>query len=215
MELTYFGHSCFRIKTKTAAVVTDPYDPQMVGLKYPKVEADIVTVSHDHGDHNFLEKITGEPFIANGLGEYEIRGVSIFGIESFHDDKKGSLRGLNTIFSIEGDGLRLCHLGDLGHKLTEEQLEEVNGVDILFVPIGGIYTLDFKQASEVIGQVEPLIVVPMHYKVRGMTSSFKDLAAVDDFTKELGVKVEPVSRFFVSKDKLPEEREVVVMERKK
>ena len=215
MELTYFGHSCFRIKTKTAAVVTDPYDPQMVGLKYPKVEADIVTVSHDHGDHNFLEKITGEPFIANGLGEYEIRGVSIFGIESFHDDKKGSLRGLNTIFSIEGDGLRLCHLGDLGHKLTEEQLEEVNGVDILFVPIGGIYTLDFKQASEVIGQVEPLIVVPMHYKVRGMTSSFKDLAAVDDFTKELGVKDEPVSRFFVSKDKLPEEREVVVMERKK
>lgn len=214
MEISYFGHSCFKIKTKTTTVVTDPYDPEMVGLKYPKIEADIVTVSHGHTDHNFLEKIAGTPFVVNGPGEYEVKSVSIFGIESYHDNKKGKERGLNTVYLIEAEGLRVCHLGDLGQKLDEEQLEEVDGIDILLAPVGGFYTLGPKEAVEVIGQVEPLIVIPMHYKAVGMTSSFKDLVKVDDFTKELGIEVEPVKKLFISKDKLPEEREVVVLERR-
>jgi len=205
MEITYFGHSCFRIKTKTATIVTDPYDPAMVGLKYPKLQADIVTLSYSHQNYHFLEKIAGEPFVIAGPGEYEIKEISVFGIESSK---------VNTIYLIETENLRICHLGNLVEKLGEEQIEEVNGVDILFVPVGGIETLDPRKAGEVVSQVEPLVVIPHHYQIKGMSSSFKDLATVDDFTKELGVEVQPVKRLFINQDKLPEEREVVVLERK-
>lgn len=214
MEITYFGHSFFKIRTKTAVLVTDPFDPEIVGLKYPKVETDIVTISHHHKDHNFLERIQDKPFVINGPGEYEVKGISIFGIESYHDDKKGKERGLNTIYLIEAEGLRVCHLGDLGQKLNEEQLEEVDGIDILLAPVGGFYTIGPKEAVEVIDQIEPKIVIPMHYKAVGMTKDFDQLVGVEDFLKELGVEVDPVARFLISKDKLPEEREVVVMERK-
>lgn len=195
-------------------MATDPFDPAMVGLRYPKLQADIVTVSHSHQDHNFLEKIVGEPFIIDSLGEYEVKGISVFGIKSFHDEKEGAERGLNTIYLIETEGLRVCHLGDLGVPLNEEQLKEVNGVDVLLMPVGGIYTIGPKEAVEVVSQVEPTVVIPMHYKVKGMTETFDQLVGVDEFLKELGVEVEPVKRYLVSKDKLPEEREVVVLERK-
>ena len=193
--------------------MTDPYDPS-IGLKAIKATADIITVSHDHYDHNNTSAVKGtkrrkEPFIVAGPGEYEISGVSIFGLSSFHDQKGGKERGRNTIYFINLDDLKLVHLGDLGHKLNDEQLEEINSPDLLFIPVGGTYTLDASLAVEVIGQIDPKIVIPMHYQLPGLTIK---LAPVDDFLKEMGVeKIKPVAKLVISKDKLPEEREVVVL----
>jgi len=214
MEIQSLGHSSFRIKGKKVIIVTDPYRDE-IGLKMPKVSADIVTVSHQHHDHNNVAAVgrtaRREPFIISGPGEYEILGVAIFGLASFHDAEKGAKRGKNTIYIFSLDGLRLVHLGDLGHKLDEGQLEEVNGTDILFVPVGGVYTIGPRLAAEVVGQIQPKIVIPMHYQVPGL--SFQ-LAPVDDFLKEMGVEVKPVEKLVISPDKLPEEREVVVLRRK-
>lgn len=211
MEIRYLGHASFRIKGKKAILVTDPYDPYL-GFKMAKVSADIILVSHDHKDHNNVaavgKTVRKEPFVISGPGEYEILGISVFGIASFHDNSGGKERGKNTIYIINLDGMRLVHLGDLGHKLDDQQLEEVNGADILFVPVGGVYTVGPKEAVEVVGQIQPKIVIPMHYKVPGLTL---DLVPVDEFLKEMGVEVKPVPRLVISKDKLPEEREVVVL----
>ncbi|MDP3955227.1 MAG: MBL fold metallo-hydrolase, partial [bacterium] len=118
MEITRLGHASFKIKTKNAILITDPFDSTAVGLPYPKVEADIVTISHEHKDHNDISKIDGDPFVINGAGEYEVKDVMIFGIPAYHDSHEGKERGKITIYTIETEGLRLCHLGDLGHKLT-------------------------------------------------------------------------------------------------
>lgn len=214
MEVKYLGHSGFRIKGKKTILVTDPYDPY-IGFEMPKVSADIVTISHDHKDHNNVAAVgkttRREPFIISGPGEYEILGVSVFGVSSFHDTKRGAERGKNTIYVINIDGMRLVHLGDLGHKLDDKQIEEVNGADILFIPVGGTYTIDTRMAVEVIGQIQPKIIIPMHYKVPGLVF---DLAPVDEFLKEMGVEVKPAPKLTISKDKLPEERAVVVLKKK-
>ncbi len=135
MEIIYLGHSAFRLKGKTASVVTDPYD-ETVG-KFPKeVEADVVTVSHGHFDHNAVSKIRGNPFVVDSPGEIEVKGVSVVGVATHHDDKMGEERGGNTVFVIEMEGLRVVHLGDLGHKLTAEQLAEIGPVDMAMLPVG-------------------------------------------------------------------------------
>lgn len=221
MEITYLGHSCFRIKGKKSIIVTDPYEHPRLGFKMPRVSADIVTVSHHHLDHNNIAAVKGttkrkEPFVVDGPGEYEIGGVSIFGIASFHDKSNGVKRGENTIYLITIDSLRLAHLGDLGHKLTEAELEEVNGVDILFIPIGGTYTINDNEAIEVIGQVEPAIIIPMHYKTTDMKPDFGIEITVDDFLKTIGEETNKAKdKLIISKDKLPEEREIVVLKRKR
>lgn len=220
MEVTYLGHSCFRIKGKKNIVVTDPYE-DYVGFEMPRVSADIVTVSHHHQDHNNISAVKGttkrkEPFIVDGPGEYEISGISIFGIASFHDSSRGTKRGENTIYLITIDNLRLAHLGDLGHKLTEAELEELNGVDILFIPIGGTYTIDDNEAIEVIGQIEPQIIIPMHFKTPDMKPDFGIEITVDDFLKAIGEETNKAKdKLVISKDKLPEEREIVVLKRKR
>ena len=216
MEIQLIGHSCFRLKGKKAIVVTDPYSPS-VGLKLPKLKADIVTISHNHDDHNNFAAVGGtlqrkKPFVVTGPGEYEIAGVSIFGTASFHDNCQGKERGPNTIYLINFDGLKLVHLGDLGHKLNDHQLEEVDGADLLFVPVGGTFTLDAEGASEVVSQIEPKIVIPMHYRLAGLKI---DLKPVDDFLKALGVEnVKPLAKLNITRDKLPEERQVVVLKPK-
>lgn len=221
MEITYLGHSCFRIKGKKSIIVTDPYEHPQLGFKMPQTSADIVTVSHHHQDHNYVAGVKGttkrkEPFVVDGPGEYEIGGVSIFGIASFHDKSNGAKRGENTIYLITLDGLRLVHLGDLGHKLTEAELEEVNGVDILFIPVGGTYTIDDNEAIEVIGQIEPAIIIPMHYKTTDMKPDFGIEITVDDFLKTIGEETNKAKdKLIISKDKLPEEREIVVLKRRR
>ena len=183
MDITWLGHSSFRIKGKLATIVTDPYGAS-TGLKLPKTEADIVTVSHDHEDHNDLSRIGGDFKEVLGPGEYEIREVSIFGISSFHDASGGSERGRNTIYTISMDSMRLCHLGDLGHRLTQEHLREIGEVDILFVPVGGVYTIGPEEAVEVINGIEPKVIIPMHYSLPGL--AYK-LSPVEDFVKEIGI----------------------------
>ena len=210
MEITHLGHSSFKIRGKQASVVTDPFSPQMTGLKFPKVETDIVTISHSHDDHNQALLVGGSPQIFSGPGEYEAKGVKILGVATFHDSSAGSERGQNTVYQIKMDGLTLIHLGDLGHKLETEEVEALNGVDILLVPVGGVYTLDGKGAAQVVAQLEPRVVIPMHYKVPNLAF---ELEPVDKFLKEMGKEqVVPQPKLTISKDKLPEELEIVVLE---
>jgi L-ascorbate metabolism protein UlaG (beta-lactamase superfamily) len=212
MEITYLGHSSFRLKGKQKTVVTDPYGDK--AGKYPKdVEADVVTVTHDHFDHNAVEKVKGTPFVINGPGEYEVGGVSVIGVATFHDDEQGKARGQNTVFVIEMDGLRIAHLGDLGHKFNDVQLDEIGPIDILLVPVGGFYTIDAKAAKEVTGQIDPWVVIPMHYSQPGMT--VENIGGVDAFLAEMGkTGTLPIPKYAVSVDKLPEDLQVVVLEKK-
>lgn len=195
--------------------MTDPFSAEMVGFSYPQTEADIVTVSHEHEDHSATDSVSGQPFIISGPGEYEVKEVMIFGFGAFHDSSSGSERGKNTMYLLEMDGLRLAHLGDLGHELTGEQLEELDGVDILFVPVGGHFTLTSKQAAEVVSKIDPKIIIPMHYQERGLNQAvFAKLSPVEEFLKEIGEEVTPIAKLTISRDRLPEERQIVVLERK-
>src|SRR3989338_7900886 len=178
MEVKYLGHSSFEVTKRGGAngnltVVTDPFDGKMVGLPFKKgIEADLVLISHNHGDHNFTEAIGGTPYIVAGPGEYEVKGVKVTGVASFHDDRMGAERGKNVVYKFEIDGVSFCHLGDLGHIFSEKEVEEIGKVDVLFVPVGGFYTIYPKKAVEVITQLEPLLVIPMHYRVVGLAVSF-------------------------------------------
>lgn len=215
MIISWYGHSCFKIQTKTKRggddiiIFTDPFD-KSIGLRRPQGQASIVTVSHAHPDHNDVELLKGDFFVADSPGEYSIQGVTIEGIESFHDDKEGTLRGRNTIFVLESEDLRICHLGDLGHELTDEQIEEIGDVDVLMIPIGGTYTLDAKGAKKVVGQIEPRIILPMHYKIEGLTVDIEDET---EFCNELGTSVkEKLQRLSLKKSELEQtENKVVLM----
>lgn len=192
-------------------VITDPFDEKEMGIKFPKhTEADILTVSHDHADHNAINQVEGSPFVVKGAGEYEIKGVSIIGVNSFHDEVFGEERGRNTMYRMEMDGIRMLHLGDLGHVLSSAQVEAVDGIDVLFVPVGGTYTIDAEKAAQVISDLEPRIVIPMHY---GTDTYNKNLSPVSVFLKQMGKEsVLPVPKLTVSRDKLPAEMQVVVLE---
>lgn len=215
MQISYLGHSCFRIRGSDAVVVTDPFD-DYIGISMPKTKADVVTVSHEHQDHNCLAKVENDPFVIRAPGEYEVGNISVFGLASFHDSQKGAERGRNTIYNINVDEITVCHLGDLGERLNDTQLEEVNNVDVLLVPVGGVYTIDPKEAVEVINQVEPRIVIPMHYKAPGMDEKiFGKLATVDDFLNEIGASdARKENKLVISKTNLPQEMEVVVLLRR-
>lgn len=215
MDIYYLGHSSFRLRTSLGIVVTDPFDPKMVGLRYSGVEGDIVTVSHDHPDHNQYQFVKGARKVVAGPGEYEIAGISIIGIPSFHDDKKGELRGKNTIYVIEAEGLRVCHLGDLGHLLDEPKIEEIGQVDVLMVPVGGEFTLGSKEAAQVVMDIEPKIILPMHYKLTGHNPEvFSKLEPVDEFLKELSLPTEKLSKLSIKKEELGEEQKAYVLEAK-
>lgn len=211
MEILPLGHASFKLRGKLATVVTDPFDEKETGMKFPKhTEAEILTISHDHADHNAISQVGGNPFVVMGAGEYEIKGVSIIGVTSFHDDTSGSERGRNTMYRIEIDGIRILHLGDLGHVLSSAQVDQVDGIDVLFIPVGGVYTIDAEKAAQVISDLEPRIVIPMHY---GTETSNKNLAPVSVFLKQMGKEsVVPVPKLTVSRDKLPAEMQVVVLE---
>jgi L-ascorbate metabolism protein UlaG (beta-lactamase superfamily) len=214
MDITYLGHSSFRLRGKTTTVVTDPYSPE-VGLKFPKhIEANIVTVSHDHGDHNAVSFVEGNPFIIHGPGEYEIQGVGVVGCSVFHDDQKGATRGKNTIYRIEVDGISIVHLGDVGHMLSSEEIEALDGVHVLLIPVGGFHTIDAVKASHLISEIEPAIVIPMHYGRPELNQKiFHDLAPLSVFLKEIGKEgIVPQPKLVVTKDKIPAEMQVVVLQ---
>lgn len=206
MEITWLGHSSFRLRGKEGTVICDPTARKGGG----KLTADVVTVSHEHPGHNQVGLVGGEPKVFTGPGEYEVKGIHIFGVPTFHDAEKGKKRGKNTAYVIDIDGVVVGHLGDLGHLLTTEQAESFRGVDVLLVPVGGLVTIDSPQAVEVISLIEPHIVIPMHYRLPDQEST---LDTVDKFLREMSVsEVEPQSKLTVSKGSLPEGPQVVVLE---
>ena len=212
MDIYWYGQACFKLKGKNAAVIIDPFDPEFTGLKVPKdFEADIVLKTHDHQDHNAVSSVGGSPQIFEGPGEYEVKGAVISGIASFHDDNKGAERGLNTIYNVMIDGLNIVHLGDLGQSsLTEDQVNEIDVVDILLIPVGSIYTIDAKAAVGIVSQLEPKIIIPMHYG--GVPGLKFPLDPVDKFLKEMGAEsTTPIAKLSISKDKLLEEPQVIVL----
>lgn len=208
MEITWLGHSCFKLKGKQATVITDPFSPE-TGYTLGKVSAEIVTVSHPHKGHSYIRGIGGEPRILKGPGEYESGGVLTLGVHTYHDNEKGVIRGKNTAFVIDIDDIMICHLGDLGHVLTAEQVAEIDGVDVLLIPVGGISTIDAIQAAQIVRQLEPKIVIPMHY---GTDAIKRGLETVDRFLKEMGVKEAiPQPKLIVNKNSLPLTMQVVVL----
>lgn len=212
MHISYLGHSCFKLQDKTGTgaitLITDPFGKE-VGFDVPHFEADIVTVSHGHSDHNNIGAIRGKPYILDMAGEYDIKGVAIIGIDSFHDEKQGGERGKNIIYRIIIDDVNIVHLGDLGHILDAKQLEKLQGTDILLVPVGGKYTLNAEKAAEVVAQIEPRIVIPMHYKIG---PSKMDIDGVEKFIKEIGLTPRKEEKLKIAKKDLPQEdMELVIL----
>ncbi len=215
MDITFLGHASFRLKGKIASLVTDPFDSKVVGFSFPKVSADIVTISHQHDDHNKAELVKDVKKVVSGPGEYEINDVSIIGISTFHDDKKGAKRGKNTIYVIEMDGQRIVHLGDLGHKLSEKFVEKAGSVDVLMIPVGGEYTIDATQATELVRAIEPRITIPMHFKVPKLNpETFSKISSVEPFLTQIGLPVEKINKLNVSIGAIEEEQKVVLLENK-
>jgi len=216
MDITYSGHSSFKIKASAGTVVTDPFDPY-IGFSMSTASADVVTVSHDHKDHNAVAQVKGtarrtKPFIIDKPGEYEVAGISVFGVPTFHDTNQGVERGSNIVFTIVMDTIKVCHLGDLGHELTQEQISEIGAIDVLLIPVGGNVTIDPQRAVKTIHMLEPSYVVAMHYKTPEHDASvFGDMATLDDFLKAYGSEAKPVAKLTVETGRLPEETELVVL----
>lgn len=209
MEITWLGHACFRLRGKTTTIVTDPYEDK-IGYRLARVTADIVTISHDHYDHNNLAAVGGNPKVVNGPGEYEIGGIFITGFQTWHDTEGGAKRGRNTAYVIEMEDLTICHLGDLGHVLSTQQVEAMSDVDVLMIPVGGTYTITAAQAADVISLIEPRIVIPMHYRTEALKMEIDPL---ERFAKAMGLKETTAQpKLVVTKSSLPEETQVVVLE---
>ena len=212
MEIAWLGQSCFRIRGREAIVVTDPCPPSS-GYTIGRPTANIVTVSHGHENHSYVKGVAGKPTILERPGEYEIQGAFMTGVRTYHDASKGAVHGPNVSFVIEMEDVRVCHLGDLGHTPTPEQVEEMSGVGVLLVPVGGHTTIDAPTAAEVVNIIEPAIVVPMHYRTPDVQS---ELATIDRFLKEMGAKdLEPQPKLTVGRKSLPHETQVVLLDHRR
>jgi L-ascorbate metabolism protein UlaG (beta-lactamase superfamily) len=199
MEIKYLAHSSFLIKTKDAKVVMDPFDPKFVGLKFSKQEADVVTISHPHKDHSHTDLIEGTPLILTWPGQFEKKGVRIWGFTSFHDKVEGKERGENVMYKLESEGVSILHCGDLGAIPTDVQIDEIGDVNILLVPVGGKYSLTSEEAIHFIKKVEPSIVIPMHYGRPDL--AIEGLAPLDEFLKKMGAEqIEPLEKLVVKKE---------------
>ena len=209
MDITWLGHACFRIRGSHATVITDPYPPDL-GYSLGKPTAHIVTVSHQHPGHSYVRGIGGQPRPITGPGEYEIRGALVIGIATSHDAEGGRKRGRNTVYLMEIDEVSVCHLGDLGHVLTAAQVEEIGDVDVLLLPVGGVSTINAPMAAEVVRQLEPKVVVPMHYKTRAISW---ELEPVERFLKEIGIKpITPQPKLSFTKSSLPASTQVFLLD---
>ncbi len=209
MEITWLGYSCFRLKGSQSTVITDPFPPEL-GYSLGKQTARIVTVSHQHPGHSYVQGIEDQPKVIASPGEYEIGNTLVIGMPTFHDKEGGRVRGKNTVFVVEMDDLTICHLGDLGHPLTAQQVEEAGNIDLLLVPVGGVSALNGSGAAEVVRQLEPKVVVPMHYRTPALK---RELEPVDRFLKEMGVKdATPRPKLSLTRSSLPESTQVLVLE---
>ena len=215
MKIRYLGHSSFAFTESTGTtIVTDPYGN--VGFKMPKVRADAVTVSHAHYDHNNVKAVDGNPVIFDREGQYEVGGVDITAIKSYHDDDSGSIRGENLIFKFRMDGVEVCHLGDLGEECSSSLIEALLPVHVLLIPVGGNYTIDAQLAKEYVDRIMPSYVIPMHYKTKGLDididkpDDFLDLFEEEDVEELKGSEIE------LFRDDITEEQtKLILMERHK
>lgn len=212
MEIIWYGHACFRLKDRNTSVITDPYD-KTLGLPLPRPKADIVTISHDSPHHNHTAGVKGDFKVVNGPGEYEIGGVFISGIHLTGPKKKNSDdTAQNNIYVIYIEDIAVCHLGDLSHVPTQNQVEDLGSIEVLMVPVGGQNALNAAQAAEVISLIEPYIVIPMHYQLPDLTIK---LDPVEKFLKEMGLaKADTVDTLKLTKSSLPEETQIVLLEAK-
>ncbi|MDP3954647.1 MAG: MBL fold metallo-hydrolase [bacterium] len=209
MTITWYGHSCFRFESKGVSILVDPFSKE-IGLRPPRMAKDnIIMATHEHSDHNNIGD-QENALIIRGPGEYEKSGVQMEGVSSFHDEEEGKLRGLNTIYVIRTEDIKLCHLGDLGQtELSEEQLDIIGDIDILLIPVGGKYTIDGKQAVKIVSQIDPKIVIPMHYKIKDLKV---DVAGPEQFLKEIGIKPEQVEGGYkINSKTLPVDETKLVM----
>ncbi len=214
MEISWLGHSSFFIQTKTASIIIDPFD-EKIGLPWRKRDADILLISHEHFDHNNQAGVNAQ-FTAEGPGEYEVKEVAITGTQLYHDAAKGEQRGRVTAYTLEAEAITVCHLGDLGHKLSGDQVEDMPSIDVLMIPVGGKFTIDGAMAAEVVNQLEPRIVIPMHYQTSDLQLS-EELDGLEPFMKALGKEewsTQPNLKI-TSRDALSGEMKVVVLEPKK
>jgi len=208
MKIKWFGHASFLIENeKGITIVTDPFD-ETLGYKLPRVKANIVTVSHEHFDHNYVRGIKGRPVVFKGPVKRESHKMEFRGISTYHDSVFGAQRGQNTVFTIKADGMKLCHLGDLGHILDAGQLNEIGNVDILFIPVGGFYTINSEQANQIIKEIKPKIIIPMHYKTEAIKFSIDTIDIFIDGKNN--VKILDSNEYFVSKETLPSDSKIIV-----
>ncbi|KXA97245.1 hypothetical protein AKJ38_01615 [candidate division MSBL1 archaeon SCGC-AAA259I14] len=208
VSFRWFGQACFEIKD-SVTIVTDPHDGDSVGLTHPDVKGDIVTISHGHFDHASGKDIVSkeDSVVVEGSGKREVKGIKVEGFDSYHDKAQGSKRGENTIFVFELDGFEICHLGDLGHKLSNEKIDRIKPVDILLIPVGGNYTINAQEAVDVVKELKPQIIIPMHYKVKGLEV---DISDEDDFIRLVKDENWEISEEEEAKiEKLPEQRKVI------
>ncbi|MDD3364375.1 MAG: MBL fold metallo-hydrolase [Syntrophomonas sp.] len=207
MKIKWRGHASFIIETRSKKIITDPFHEDY-GYPLNPVPADIVTVSHEHRDHNAVETVAGQPRIIRGSGMVNMEGIIIKGIDSFHDMYQGRERGQNTIFKISADGINLVHLGDLGQLLSAGQVQEIGEVDILLLPIGGRYTIDAGEASQIVSLLQPRVVIPMHFGTPHL--SFK-LAPLEEFTARYDRIIKKPSLEFQTSD-LGQEMKIIVLD---
>lgn len=212
MEIQWYGHAAFLITTEQGIkIITDPYKSGG-GISYEAIpdEADIVTVSHEHFDHNYVEGLPGKPQVIKGAGRQEVKGVVIQGVGSYHDDSGGSQRGDNTIFTFDADGIRLCHLGDLGHVLSEKEIEHIGQVDVLCIPVGGFFTIGPQEATAVAGQLRPHLIFPMHVKTEKCSLLIEPVDAFLQGKKD--VQKLNTSTFAFSNEQVKADRGIVVLQ---
>ncbi|MBI1984994.1 MAG: MBL fold metallo-hydrolase [Candidatus Wildermuthbacteria bacterium] len=208
MQISWKGQACFQIaaskaKQEQVKIVIDPYE-EAIGLRLSPLEADILLITHAHLDHDNKKAVKGDPFVIANPGEYEVKGAFIQGIASFHDETQGKERGMNTMYLLEVEDMKICHLGDLGQKeLTPDQLNAIGDVDVLMIPVGGVYTIGAKEASSIVSQIEPKIVIPMHYAIPKLKAK---LEGPEGFLKIMGAKeAVPVEKLAIKAKDLEED----------
>lgn len=221
MKIKWLGHACFLITANDGTkIMTDPYQPGGFGgaIKYGKFTepVDIVTVSHEHADHNYVKGIPGTPHIVKGestktfMGTKPVKEIVFKGIASYHDNSKGAERGKNTIFYFTVDNISICHLGDLGQILPENTIQQLLPTDVLLIPVGGYFTIGPNEATEIVNALKPRIVIPMHYKTEKVDFP---ISGVDEFLQnKTNVKRIKGSEIELEKHTLPEQTEIIVLE---
>ncbi|MCF7890128.1 MBL fold metallo-hydrolase [Candidatus Bipolaricaulota bacterium] len=211
LTFEWYGQACFKVEN-SSTIVTDPHNGETIGLKPPPADvADVVTISHGHHDHASGEDIVtrGDSAIIKNSGSYTEKGLSIKGIDSFHDKEKGSKRGKNVIFTFRMGGVKVCHLGDLGHLLDGEEIEDIGSVDVLLIPVGGNYTINGSEAADLTELLEPQVVIPMHFLVEGLTVG---ISGPEEFLEEIGHTYEVKEKSILELKELPEEKQAVKLD---